>query len=223
MLLVGPTSVKLMAHKDLLCNNSPFFFAACKPVCIQQNLVHLPDDDPVAVKSMLYWLYHKRLGVPEEMFHKDAVVHVHHGMKSAPGLLAKIYVMADKFQMPALMNDTVNALMYWHLEHIESSKLPAIVVKYIFQVLPHSESSAFTYFAHYLVGLQYDALDFNIAKPYLPFEFLFQYYKNTSLMKNKKPLEAKFQGGVSIKTLLAKGLGPQGTEIKKYVLVKGQR
>ncbi|KAE9373270.1 hypothetical protein N431DRAFT_309520, partial [Stipitochalara longipes BDJ] len=117
-LIVGDNEVPFMAHKRMLRNISPFFYAACKREWLHKdNSIHLPDDEPDAVQTMLYWVYHNRLGVPERLFHKEKIVGVDATMESAPGLLAKVYVLAEKYQVQELMKDAIDGLIFWYQEH----------------------------------------------------------------------------------------------------------
>ncbi|KAF5616481.1 speckle-type poz [Fusarium sp. NRRL 25303] len=47
-------------HKAIICPRSKFFASACNIPFQegQSGVVHLPEDDPFAIKAMLYYLYH---------------------------------------------------------------------------------------------------------------------------------------------------------------------
>src|SRR4051812_25080494 len=106
-LIVGKSATKFIAHKKMLCAASPFFEAACKPEWQSADgcVITLPEADPEAVKMLLSWVYEN-----------DICVAIHHffcdmdRLDSASGLLLKLYILGDKFQMPALQNDVIDAL-----------------------------------------------------------------------------------------------------------------
>ncbi|PMD41659.1 hypothetical protein L207DRAFT_582089 [Hyaloscypha variabilis F] len=242
-LFVGDNKVPFVAHTRMLRKNSPFFHAACKREWLRKDRsVQLPEDDPDAVNTMLYWVYHNRLGVPERMFHRDTPVGVDATMESAPGLLAKVYVLAEKYQMVALMNDTIEALIFWHREHLKNGKIPAKVIQYVFETIPDPEKFAFPQFINYLVDLQYEAADFMKAKEDLPFEFLFQYCAQWTVLKSQSRVAAQARNpnppqvpsqhratnhpqvpshpkGAPIHILVSNNLGPQGKELKRYLMI----
>jgi hypothetical protein len=90
----------------MLCAASPFFEAACKPEWQSTNecVVTLPEDDPKLVKILLNWVYENVIRVPVLDYVEDRT------LDGAKGLLPKLYVLGDKYQMPALQNDAIDVL-----------------------------------------------------------------------------------------------------------------
>jgi hypothetical protein len=106
-LIVGKSATKLMAHKKMLCAASPFFEAACKHEWQNADacVIALPEADPEVVKMLLSWVYEDDICVATHHFFCD----IEH-LDNASGLLLKLYILGDKFQMPALQNDVIDAL-----------------------------------------------------------------------------------------------------------------
>ncbi|KAI0147302.1 BTB/POZ protein [Xylariaceae sp. FL1272] len=54
-------------HKALVCPQSAFFTAACQAFGGgQEQVIDLPDDDPIAVEIVLYYLYHQEYHIPRQ-------------------------------------------------------------------------------------------------------------------------------------------------------------
>ena len=58
---------------------------------------------PIAVRVMAYWIYQNQLGLPAKLFRPESVnpVKGDNTMEAGPGLLAKLFVLAQKYQMEA--------------------------------------------------------------------------------------------------------------------------
>jgi hypothetical protein len=64
-LLVGLEEAPFTIHKNTLCEASAFFEDAYFD---GNTTMKLPEDDPDAVKTMLYWIYHNQLCMPATLF-----------------------------------------------------------------------------------------------------------------------------------------------------------
>ncbi|KAK0119953.1 hypothetical protein ONS95_011377 [Cadophora gregata] len=105
---------KFTVHKTVLCPSSPFFESAYKPewMTAEERVIRLPNDDPIAVRAMVYWMYHNIICISGEMDELEIGNTEEDAMKSAYGLLAKLYILGEKFQMPRLRNDAIDAILY---------------------------------------------------------------------------------------------------------------
>jgi hypothetical protein len=93
--LVGPEEAPFTIHKNTLCEASAFSEDACFDV---NTTIKLPEDDPDAVQIMLYWIYHNKLCMPMTLFQIKNVA-ITDGMNTGPGLLAKVFVLGEKYQV----------------------------------------------------------------------------------------------------------------------------
>ncbi|KAA8564553.1 hypothetical protein EYC84_011473 [Monilinia fructicola] len=99
-LLVGTHRKIFLVHKDMICAASPFFEAGFKPQWQKSGecIMELPEDDPTYFAPLLYWVYNNK------------VVHVHETMTVEA--LSRVYCLAEKYQMPRLQNDLIDAMVY---------------------------------------------------------------------------------------------------------------
>lgn len=106
-LVVGSLHYKpttFIIHKDLLCAASPFFEAGCKPVWQDgaECAMELPEDDPEYFASLAYWVYNNEVAYPD----------LHHMGRRSLHDLSGVYLLAEKYQMPRLQNDLIDAMVY---------------------------------------------------------------------------------------------------------------
>ncbi|KAF2181939.1 hypothetical protein K469DRAFT_752393 [Zopfia rhizophila CBS 207.26] len=94
-LLVGKDEVPFDAHIELLCACSPFFDNALhgRFVEAETKMIPLPDDDPDTFTEFLSWMYNRRIFADN----------------TKPGWLelSRLWVMADKYQVPELQNNVM--------------------------------------------------------------------------------------------------------------------
>ena len=64
-------------------------------------------------------------------------------METGPGLLAKVFVLAQKYQMQALGNDVIDAFILWTNE---DGLIPGKVIKYVFGNTDPSTEPDLSYF-----------------------------------------------------------------------------
>ncbi|KAE9373266.1 hypothetical protein N431DRAFT_337163 [Stipitochalara longipes BDJ] len=102
-----------MVHKNILCEASPFFKAACKPEWMKpgKNYITMPEDDAKVVRIMIYWIYHDEICIDKVKHEKD--INTCEKTLGTPwGLFARLYIVGQKYQMPRLQNDAVDALLH---------------------------------------------------------------------------------------------------------------
>jgi len=132
-LKVGQEKKVFTVHKRILCDSSPFFESACKPewMISDERIIELPEDDPVAIDHMLYWMYFDQVSIPKR--HMSSNQGVDSGMDSAAGLIAKMYVLGQKYQIPRLRNEIVDACYEWM---DDPKKMPTTVLNYVWENTP---------------------------------------------------------------------------------------
>jgi BTB/POZ domain len=98
---LGPDSVKFLIHRDVLCEQSPFFSAALNSG-FQEGItqkVHLPTIEARHFEHAVLWFYAQRLESREFFFKDD---------KPTYFTLLDLYRMADQLLMEAMRNAIVD-------------------------------------------------------------------------------------------------------------------
>ncbi|KAG9831930.1 hypothetical protein KCU98_g13032, partial [Aureobasidium melanogenum] len=120
-IFVGPNKEKYTLHKGLLCIYSDFFRAAFEGSFKEahENKIELPDVLVDVFEAFQVWLYSRSLRDPED--HGDS--------STRPQLLthrtlAYLWVFGDKYQIPLLQNDSIDAL----LEKMDQENLFSTIV-----------------------------------------------------------------------------------------------
>lgn len=109
-MLVGPDKQAYKLHKELLIHKSPFFKACLAAPMKEQheNEVVLPEDSCKGFDFIVDWMYQKKVRRMQEL---DDVESTMGG-----------YVQADKYGLPDLQNQLIDALaFYWELHRIHPS------------------------------------------------------------------------------------------------------
>jgi hypothetical protein len=103
----GDDAKSFSIHQDILCNSSAFFKAACKPQWMKadERVITFPDDDPVALQGMVYWMKHKEIRVPAGL--EATLVR----SEQQWGFFIKLYVLGDKYLVPKLVNDAIDSIL----------------------------------------------------------------------------------------------------------------
>ena len=99
---VGVEKVPFTVHKSILCKVSPYFRAALDGGFKEahENELDLPEDEPVAFKHFLLWLYTDRI------LSKDAkLANVNHRT------LVDLYIFGQMRGIPALQNDAIDSFI----------------------------------------------------------------------------------------------------------------
>ncbi|KAL3417579.1 BTB/POZ domain-containing protein [Phlyctema vagabunda] len=170
-LRVGPDehSRVFKVHKEILCASSPVLASACKPEWkSDDNEIHLPEDDPDAIWVTLHWIYSRILYLPRKIFKE---VTVSSGLESGPGLLVKIYVLAEKYQICDLVNTVITCLAKLNTAY---ENISAAVIGYAYKNTHGSSSENLRKLLLDLVLWDYTADDLNKAGAALGVDCLLQ-------------------------------------------------
>jgi hypothetical protein len=182
----GEGQAKLTVHKDVLCSASPFFQAACKPEWMkpEDKVITLPEDDPEAVKALVHWMYHNEICIDEEKANFNAAETKEEVMRGAWGIFVILFVLGQKYQMPRLRNDAIDAI----LTHRKSCELKLGVISYVYENTA-SSSSPLRRLLVRLVRYHKDDLELQAYKTHLCEEFLFElaiaFFKEKKLESSK--------------------------------------
>jgi hypothetical protein len=126
----GEQGAEFTAHKNILCKASPFFKAACKPEWMKpgDNVIKLPEDNAEVIKMMIFWIYHDEVCIAK--FDDKSVIDTCEKALKAPwGLFAQLYVIGQKYQMPRLQDDAIDALLH----HCEDHYLTAGIISWVYE------------------------------------------------------------------------------------------
>ncbi|RDL38379.1 uncharacterized protein BP5553_02719 [Venustampulla echinocandica] len=137
----GPQQASFVVHREPLSRASPFFKAACSSKWMgpQQSLINLPEDDPEIVKMLVFWIYEGRICVSRESVElTSTALTVAEVLESSFGLFIRLFVLAEKYQMAALQNDALNAIIWRGHDRKPLNILR--VVPYIYQNTHSSDS-----------------------------------------------------------------------------------
>ncbi|PMD26768.1 hypothetical protein NA56DRAFT_744085 [Hyaloscypha hepaticicola] len=131
-MLVGEEEIRFLLHEKILCESSPFFELVCKSELMNDHvrMIKLHEDDPELVDIMVYWMYRKYLCLPVYYFNTDPVS-MTSSLNTPPGLLARLYTLAEKYQIHRLQNDIIDALILWLDDFNLSLRVPASVIQYV--------------------------------------------------------------------------------------------
>jgi len=88
---VGPKNTQWTLHEKLLCYHSPFFRKIFYAKGSKVTTYGLPDEEDVTFKALVGWLYSSHLPIPNN---EDDL-----------GLHFDLYLLAEKLQIPALIQD----------------------------------------------------------------------------------------------------------------------
>jgi hypothetical protein len=102
-LYVGPSNTHWILHEKLLCHHSPFFrrtFYKKNSKASDQKTFGLPDEEDYPFKTLVGWLYSSSLPVPRE--------------EADLSMLFDLYLMGEKFEMPALIADVLQVVREWY-------------------------------------------------------------------------------------------------------------
>jgi len=100
---VGPENTHWILHEKLLCYHSPFFrkvFYSKNSNANKTQSFGLPDEEDTPFKTFVGWLYSSSLPVPRE--------------EADLGTCFDLYLMAEKFEIPALIADVLQVVREWY-------------------------------------------------------------------------------------------------------------
>lgn len=100
---VGVENTHWILHEKLLCYHSPFFrkvFYSKTSNSSKTQSFGLPDEEDAPFKTFVGWLYSSSLPVPRE--------------EADLGTCFDLYLMAEKFEIPALIADVLQVVREWY-------------------------------------------------------------------------------------------------------------
>lgn len=100
---IGPENTHWILHEKLICYHSPFFRKIFYSKTSQHSKTQsfgLPDEEDAPFKMFVGWLYSTSLPVPRE--EEDLAV------------CFDLYLMAEKFEIPALIADILQVVREWY-------------------------------------------------------------------------------------------------------------
>lgn len=130
-LLVGKPETPFSIHKDVLCGASPYFQEYCNPdlKLAPDMVIRLPNEDPIVIRTMCYWMYHNQICVPEYIARKP--YHDPEPLETTTqGLFVKLFLAGQNYLIPDLGNDAIDGILYeshvsarefWLLSHLKCS------------------------------------------------------------------------------------------------------
>lgn len=100
---VGAENTHWILHEKLLCYHSPFFRKVFYSKTSNANKTQsfgLPEEEDAPFKTFVGWLYSSSLPVPRE--------------EADLGTCFDLYLMAEKFEIPALIADVLQVVREWY-------------------------------------------------------------------------------------------------------------
>jgi hypothetical protein len=141
-----------------------------------EMVIKLPKDDPTAIQALVFWMYHDKIylsngKIEGELYINDSE---EEAMKGDFGLLSRLYILGDKYQMSRLRNDVIDAILL--LKNVELP--PMAVISHIFNNTTISDS-----LRRILVGIVHELLSIKSqiknCKDVISHDFLFNLMVST--------------------------------------------
>lgn len=101
-------------------------------------IIQLPDDDPEAIRAMVSWLYNDKVCLPTSL-KEDKSKHgegaTSEGVLKGPwALFVRLFIIGDKYDMPDLKNDAIDALItFWTLNVTSNDAIPVEIINYSYE------------------------------------------------------------------------------------------
>ncbi|KAL5329747.1 hypothetical protein ACEPPN_003264 [Leptodophora sp. 'Broadleaf-Isolate-01'] len=109
-LRVGPDLVPFSVHRDVLLFASPGLAEMCNFfVSPDDRIIFLLNQCPDTIQALCYWMYHNEICISHTISQRSGS-HID-PLETAPGLFVKLYIAGDKYSMPRLRNDAIDALL----------------------------------------------------------------------------------------------------------------
>ncbi|KAL8381113.1 hypothetical protein RB595_005409 [Gaeumannomyces hyphopodioides] len=129
-LTISCGSKDYLVHKSIVCPRSDFFDKACGGAWkeAQEGKISLPDDDPVAVNSMVFYFYHLEYNVGKSWKETYGDELPEDGSETVAH--AKVYALAEKYGIPCLKElarckFTMAAFTHWDSDRFFDAALEA--------------------------------------------------------------------------------------------------
>lgn len=128
----GHDQVEYIVHRSVLCDSSAYFLSACSEDWLKADkITTLPDEDPLIVRAMLYWMYHDKICIPKSIWDRRDDLDVSRALKTPEGFFVQLWVLADKLQVPALRRDAVDAWINYQYDY--ETRPNSDIIPYVYE------------------------------------------------------------------------------------------
>ncbi|KAN0098735.1 hypothetical protein V8E51_014398 [Hyaloscypha variabilis] len=118
-------------HTPELDPNAPFSKTAHLFDANSRTIILLvsKEETKLAIHQTILWMYRHDLCFPASF--NTASVSINDSLDTAPGLLARLFVLAEKYQITRLQNDIIDAFLVWLDDFSLNHMIPASVIQYV--------------------------------------------------------------------------------------------
>jgi hypothetical protein len=99
----------------------------------EDKVIKLPEDNADVIQRLIFWIYHNQICISEINIHWEVNTWCRCSCEEALdtpwGLLAQLYVTAQKYQMAQLQNDAIDAL----LDLSKQWNLPTSIISWVYE------------------------------------------------------------------------------------------
>lgn len=180
---IGDKQLGATIHKSILCDATSFFEADFnhKSTDSGKIIIQLPNDNPIVNQALVYWVYYNEICVPANVTTYDAKdSNDEEGMKTLSGFLVQLYVLGQKYQMPLLQNDAIDAL----LKLRETIYLPHAIFSYVYRMT--TDGSTLRKVLLRIARYELKPEDMDIRKKDMCADFLFDIVRTYSEERDSK-------------------------------------
>ncbi|TKA62793.1 hypothetical protein B0A55_09411 [Friedmanniomyces simplex] len=109
-ILAGAGETAFEVHKDIICQRSDFFVAACSKTWAEgtEGAIRLPTVEPDTVKLYIHWIYTGTMDL--DILGNDPKSPGNSSLQST--LLTRLYVAAERFLDKAMKNKVMDTILH---------------------------------------------------------------------------------------------------------------
>jgi len=86
---------------------------------------------------MIYWMYHDEIYIANRIYNDEDDHGGEEGvMNTAQGLFAKLFVLGEKYHIPKLQNDAIDAMLDWPHDYLDLRVVPYIYTNTLYDLSP---------------------------------------------------------------------------------------
>ena len=165
VVLVGVTEQRFFAHRDVLCDGSDFFKAACMGEWreVKDKTIRLSEQQPVAFRIYINWRYTASIdlwnGKYEQTTYKGSDGNTYPQSGPRYERLLSCYVLGDMLRDEKLCNALINS--YFELREMTKSTPQGSLVNQAFKRLPESSNLRLLMVHHLAFSAHINALKAN--------------------------------------------------------------